>query len=138
MSRNLGMLTNTGKDNGYSGENVIGIKDPHYGWEIGRFYVSGYTRETKDDSGNPVFLKNVGDQVTLWFNLGQDIDNFYYNKEHLPENLNFVKINHKETLAQIFTDIRYTRKDNEALSKGLIDALIRQGFLPYTIKKGLL
>ena len=74
MSRNLGTLTNTGKDNGYSGNNPIGIKDPHYGWEIGHFFVSGYTRETKDDAGTPVFLKNVGDQITLWFNLEQDID----------------------------------------------------------------
>ncbi len=74
MSRNLGTLTNTGKDNGYSGSTAIGINDPHYGWEIGHFFVSGYTRETKDDSGTPVFLKNVGDQITLWFNLEQDID----------------------------------------------------------------
>ena len=74
MTRNLGSVTNTGKDNGYSGINVIDIKDPHYGWEIGHFFVSGYTRETKDDSGTPVFLKNVGDQITLWFNLKQDID----------------------------------------------------------------
>ena len=74
MSRNLGSLTNTGKDNGYSGSNTIGIKDPHYGWEIGHFFVSGYTRETRDDAGTPVFLKNVGDQITLWFNLEQNID----------------------------------------------------------------
>ena len=61
--------------------------------------------------------------------LAADIDTYYYNKEHLPENQHFVEINHKETLAQIFTDIRYTRKDNESMSKGLIDTLIRQGFL---------
>ena len=46
------------------------------------------------------------------------------------------RINHKETLAQVFTDIRYNRKDNEAMSKGLIAALIKQGFLPYTIEMG--
>ncbi len=68
--------------------------------------------------------------------LAADIDTYYYNKEHLPENQHFVEINHKETLAQIFTDIRYTRKDNESMSKGLIDTLIRQGFLPHTIKLG--
>lgn len=59
----------------------------------------------------------------------QDIDTYYYNKEHLPENLHFCKINQKETLAQIFTDIRYTRKDNEAMSEGLLQALKHQGFL---------
>ena len=62
--------------------------------------------------------------------LAADIDTYYYNKEHLSENQHVVEINHKETLAQIFTDIRYTRKDNESMSKGLLDALIKQGFLP--------
>jgi hypothetical protein len=65
------------------------------------------------------------------------IDTYYYEKEHLPENQHFVRINHKETLAQVFTDIRYTRKDNEAMSKELIRTLVRQGFLPYyTIRMG--
>jgi FMN reductase [NAD(P)H] len=67
--------------------------------------------------------------------MGKDIDTYYYEKEHLPENLHFVRINHKETLAQVFTDIRYTRKDNEAMSRTLIETLVRQGFLPYTILK---
>lgn len=58
-----------------------------------------------------------------------DIDRFYMAKEMLPENQEFVRINGKETLAQIFTDIRYTRADCEAMSKGLLDALRRQGFL---------
>ena len=57
------------------------------------------------------------------------IDRFYTAKEQLPENQEFIRINNKETLAQIFTDIRYTRKDNEAMSVTLIDALKQQGFL---------
>ena len=56
------------------------------------------------------------------------IDTYYTNKEQLEENRHFVEINHKETLAQIFTDIRYTKKDNEAMSVGLLEALHRQGF----------
>ena len=59
----------------------------------------------------------------------QDIDTYYNNKEQLPENRHFVEINHKESLAQIFTDIRYTRKDNEAMSATLLGALKKQGFL---------
>lgn len=59
----------------------------------------------------------------------QRIDAFYTVKEALPENQHFVDINHKETLAQVFTDIRYTKKDNEAMSAGLLEALRRQGFL---------
>lgn len=59
----------------------------------------------------------------------ESIDNFYAYKESLDENKHFVEINHKETLAQVFTDLRYTRKDNEAMSEGLRDALKNQGFI---------
>lgn len=58
-----------------------------------------------------------------------DIDRHYAEKEALPENQHFVSINHKQTLAQVFTDLRYTRHDNEAMSQGLIEALRQQGFL---------
>ena len=61
--------------------------------------------------------------------LADDIDRYYGYKESLPENREFVAVNHKETLAQVFTDIRYTRKDNEALSDVLIETLRRQGFM---------
>ena len=59
----------------------------------------------------------------------QRINDCYGAKEALPENQHFVEINQKETLAQVFTDIRYTRKDNEAMSQGMLDALKSQGFL---------
>ena len=58
-----------------------------------------------------------------------DIDRYYGPKEELDENKEFVRINGKETLAQIFTDIRYTKKDNEAMSAGMMEALKRQGFI---------
>lgn len=57
------------------------------------------------------------------------IDKFYSYKESLAENKHFVEINHKETLAQVFTDLRYTRKDNEAMSEGMMKALKNQGFI---------
>lgn len=59
----------------------------------------------------------------------EDIDKYYTPKESLEANRNFVKINNTETLAQIFTDIRYTQKDCEAMSAGLLAALKQQGFL---------
>lgn len=62
------------------------------------------------------------------------IDEVYKTKEEWPENQHFVEINHKETLAQVFTDLRYTEKDNIALSATLIDALRKQGFLDNTPK----
>ncbi|MCF0159482.1 MAG: NADPH-dependent oxidoreductase, partial [Bacteroidaceae bacterium] len=57
------------------------------------------------------------------------IDECYACKESLPENRHFVEINRKETLAQVFTDLRYTRKDNEAMSEGLLRALKKQKFM---------
>ena len=56
------------------------------------------------------------------------IDDFYAEKEALEESKHFVEINQKETLAQIFTDIRYTKKDNEAMTQGITEALKKQGF----------
>lgn len=58
-----------------------------------------------------------------------DIDEYYVLKEQLAENVHFVELNHKQTLAQVFTDLRYTRKDNEALSATFIQTLRRQGFM---------
>lgn len=56
------------------------------------------------------------------------IDELYAYKESLPENRHFVEINGTETLAQIFTDIRYTADANEAMSITLEDAIRAQGF----------
>ena len=58
----------------------------------------------------------------------QDINRIYGNKEQLPENQHYVTLNNKETLAQIFTDIRYKRADNELMSEKLKLVLKEQGF----------
>jgi hypothetical protein len=62
------------KSEGYYGSQVIDADDPHKGWEIGKFYVSGYTAKTETTEGTPVILKEVGDRVSLWFNLEQDLN----------------------------------------------------------------
>lgn len=59
----------------------------------------------------------------------EDIDKLYAYKESLPENKQFVKENQKETLAQVFTDVRYTKKDNELMSENLLEVLRKQGFV---------
>lgn len=59
----------------------------------------------------------------------EDIDRVYAEKEALPENLHFVDLNKKETLAQIFTDIRYTKNDNEHFSEAFLKAVRKQGFI---------
>ncbi|MBQ8330529.1 MAG: hypothetical protein IJX83_13150 [Lachnospiraceae bacterium] len=72
--KKLGETVRTNENKGYTGQKAIEINDPHYGWELGKFFVSGYTRDTEDSNKTPVFLKNVGDQITLWFKLEHDID----------------------------------------------------------------
>lgn len=69
----LGTKIRTEK-NGYKGEKEIEDDDCHYGWDLGKFFVSGYTTSTVDASGIPIFLKNQSDKISLWFNLAQDID----------------------------------------------------------------
>ena len=65
---------NTGMDNGYSKANPIQGNDKHFGWRLGRFFLSGFTRVTDNTSSSPIFIKTLGDSVTLWFDLEQDID----------------------------------------------------------------
>ena len=59
----------------------------------------------------------------------ETIERDYAPKEALPENVEFVRINGTQTLAQIFTDIRYTAADCRAMSETLREALKHQKFL---------
>ena len=59
----------------------------------------------------------------------EDIERLYRQKEKLPENIAFVKENGKENLAQVYTDVRYKKADNEHFSKVLLNVLKKQGFL---------
>ncbi len=70
----------TEKDKGFSGEKAIDKDDPHFGWTLGTFIINGYTRETSD--GSNIYLKNVGDKVTLWFTLNQDINKLNGNENY--------------------------------------------------------
>lgn len=78
---NLGSKVRVDDFDSYSGEETITKDDAHYGWDIGYFFVSGYTDEVKGSDGNMVFLKNVGDKVTLWFRLNQDINKLNGNEK---------------------------------------------------------
>lgn len=65
---------NAGTDTGYSKEDAIKGSDKHFGWRLGRFFVSGFTRVSSGETEAPVFVKTLGDSVTLWFDLEQNID----------------------------------------------------------------
>lgn len=57
------------------------------------------------------------------------IDALYLDKEELEVNKQFVRENNKETLAQVFTDVRYTKANNEYFSDVLLKVLKDQGFM---------
>lgn len=77
----LGKKTRVKEFDGYSGSSEIEKKDIHYNWDIGQFFVSGFTDKVKEPDGNIVFLKNVGNKVTLWFNLNQNINELNGDKD---------------------------------------------------------
>ena len=52
----------------------------------------------------------------------------YAYKESLPESAGFIAENGKKTLAQVFTDVRYTRKNNEYFSRLYHDFIDTHGF----------
>ncbi len=77
LSTNVMHLGETVKkklDSGYSDDEKITSDDAHYGWNIGDFYIKGYSESVKNNDGSIVFLKNVGDQLELYFTLNQDIN----------------------------------------------------------------
>jgi len=58
------------------------------------------------------------------------INDLYRAKEAREDSLQFINENNKKTLAQVFTDIRYKKADNEYFSGKFLDVIKSQGFLP--------
>ena len=59
----------------------------------------------------------------------QMINELYREKEMREDSLRFVAENNKKSLAQVFTDVRYTKADNEFFSGKFLEVLRKQGFL---------
>lgn len=57
------------------------------------------------------------------------IKDLYRFKENLASSKQFVAENQKSTLAQVFTDIRYKKSDNEIFSEKILQVLKEQGFM---------
>jgi|WetSurSiteA1Bulk_404760.scaffolds.fasta_scaffold00120_24 nitroreductase len=58
-----------------------------------------------------------------------DIDRLYAEKESLELTAKLLEENKLETLAQIFTDKRYTKKDNVFFSQKYLEVINKQGFM---------
>jgi len=59
----------------------------------------------------------------------EDINKHYHDKELIKANQEFVKENNAESLAHVYTDVRYKKDDNILFSKTLIDVLGQQEFM---------
>jgi nitroreductase len=57
------------------------------------------------------------------------IEEIYSEKEKRADNLMYIAENNKKTLAQVFTDVRYTKPDNIAFSKKFLEVIHEQGFM---------
>lgn len=57
------------------------------------------------------------------------IESIYTEKEGRSDSKQFIKENNKETLAQVFTDIRYKKADNVLFSKAFLKVLEDQEFM---------
>ena len=68
----LGDWTRTAEFDGYWKNDEIDSNDPHYGWDLGDFFISG--SPIQEGVEKPVFLKKNGDLLELWFHLNQNID----------------------------------------------------------------
>ena len=57
------------------------------------------------------------------------ISEIYSGKENRADNLMYIDENNKQTLAQVFTDVRYKKADNIHFSNILLQVLKDQGFM---------
>lgn len=68
-------------DAGYKDDVEMKSSDIHAGWNLGQFCIAGWTDTATDENGNVIFLKNVGDKISLSFLLQQDIDALHDNSK---------------------------------------------------------
>ena len=57
------------------------------------------------------------------------IDELYREKESRADSQQFIAENGKRTLAQVFTDVRYKKADNEYSSAKFLEVIRDQGFM---------
>ncbi len=90
--------------------------------------VIGYPDETPDLTDR-LPLKAVVHSETYHDYSSEEIDKYYYEKENSSLTKDLLITNKKETLAQIFTDNRYSRNDNVLFSQSFLEVIKEQGFM---------
>lgn len=89
----------------------------------------GYPAEIPAIQDDRLPLEGIVHQQTYKDYTSDDIDIIYAEREALESSKKFVAENDKQTLAQIFTDVRYKKENNEHFSKEFLEVLKMQGFM---------
>ncbi|MBR5087607.1 MAG: nitroreductase family protein [Muribaculaceae bacterium] len=89
----------------------------------------GYPKQKEQLKTDRLPLEGIIHQEHYHEMNAQKIKKIYKHKESLEINKAFVKENNKETLAQVFTDVRYPKETNEIFSKKFLDYLKEQKYL---------
>ncbi len=88
----------------------------------------GYPDETPELTDR-LPLESVIHNETYHQYSDQEIEKFYKEKENSPQTASLLQINQLENLAKIFTEKRYTLKDNLYFSKQFLKVIENQGFM---------
>ena len=112
----------------YTADKIIDILDLPKGVVPVTTVTLGYPNE------NPEQIDRLPLEAVVHYEKYKDysnevINSLYAEKEARDDNKEFVKENNKESLAQVFTDVRYKKQDNVTFSKVLLEVLKKQGFM---------
>jgi nitroreductase len=88
----------------------------------------GYPDEKPDQVDRLPLKAVIHDEVYRDYT-DETIEFYYKEKEARSDSQQFVKENNKESLAQVFTDVRYKKSDNIYFSGILLKVLKEQGFI---------
>lgn len=88
----------------------------------------GWPAENPSDAGR-LPLEAVVHYETYSDYTPEKINELYSEKESRSDSRQFILENNKQTLAQVFTDVRYKKEDNEHFSGMLLEFLNEQGFM---------
>lgn len=89
--------------------------------------VLGYPNQTPPLTNRLPMESIVHDEIYHDYSV-DSINQIYHERENSEETKELLKINAKKSLAQIFTDNRYKREDNEFFSKKYLSTIKKQGF----------
>ena len=112
----------------YNAEEIINILElPKLTFPITTIAM-GYPAESPEQTDR-IPLKGIIHKEKYEDYSKERINELYVAKENLESSIKFVEENNVQSLAQVFTDVRYKKADNEFFSKKVLDTLKTQGFL---------